>query len=127
MIRFMTTFAARLARLRRAAGLSQSELARRVGLTPASISLLESADSKGPSATTLIAIAAVLECNPAWLLLGRGSPEPASLTDDERVLLVAYRHLAPDARTFLLTTATALAAQAKPADPPADPASEKRH
>jgi transcriptional regulator with XRE-family HTH domain len=52
--------------------MSQSALARLVGMTPSAISQIESGTSKKPSADNLMPIAKALRVNPEWLMTGKG-------------------------------------------------------
>lgn len=63
------TFAEKLRAVRRAAGFSQAELARRVGLSVSSLSRFEArpAQRRLPDATTVRALAAALDLDPAEL------------------------------------------------------------
>ena len=70
------TVGSRIKEARRYLGLSQSELAKKVGLTQATLSDLESDKSKGSS--RLASIAHALKVRPYWLETGRGS----ALADD---------------------------------------------
>jgi transcriptional regulator with XRE-family HTH domain len=63
------TLAARLRRLRTAAGLSQGTLARRVGLSTSYISLLEN-DQRQPSMPVLHRLAAYFSVEPVFLRYG---------------------------------------------------------
>ena len=67
----------RLATVREHAGLNQSELARRCGVRPSAISMIESGTSKSISASLLFAIAEVLRVNVVWLQTGKGEPYAA--------------------------------------------------
>lgn len=58
----------RAARLQK--GLSQGALAKRVGCTQASISLLENGHIKGTSYINVVALAKALDCDPADLSFG---------------------------------------------------------
>jgi len=69
----MNTLAKRLRYARERMGLSQSELARRVGLRPQAIQFIESGHVRRPR--SIVEIAKVLAVNPEWLLLGEGPVE----------------------------------------------------
>ncbi len=72
-------FAQNLKRLRKAKGLSQSELARRAGLTHGHISLLESGQRR-PMMDTVHALADALSCDPADLYtVPTNTPIPPAL------------------------------------------------
>jgi transcriptional regulator with XRE-family HTH domain len=63
----------RIKETRRHRGMSQSELAKRVGLTQATLSDLENDKSRGSA--KIASIANTLGVRPFWLETGRGSPE----------------------------------------------------
>jgi phage repressor protein C with HTH and peptisase S24 domain len=65
------TFPERLRSAREAAGLSQSALARAIGVKPQSIQALES--GKARRTTHLLAIARILRVDPSWLESGNGA------------------------------------------------------
>lgn len=74
----MTTgmeFGERLAFARKRAGLSQSELARRVGLRSTAVSAIESGVTKASG--KVASIARTLDCDPFWLETGDGDQEAA--------------------------------------------------
>src|SRR5262249_26689673 len=80
-------FSARLRQARERASLTQSELARRIGVKPQSIQALESGAAK--STSHVVAIARVLGVSPDWLDRGEGegSARPrASRQETSRVL-----------------------------------------
>jgi transcriptional regulator with XRE-family HTH domain len=76
MLTSMTTIASRLRELREAKGMTQSELARAVGMTPQAINLLESGTSKAPTPQNLFAIADALGVSARELALGRQEAKP---------------------------------------------------
>jgi transcriptional regulator with XRE-family HTH domain len=69
----MNTLAKRLRYAREQAGLSQSSLARQVGIKPQAIQFIEAGNVRRPR--NLVEIAAVLGVAPEWLLLGKGRLE----------------------------------------------------
>lgn len=71
----MDTLAKRLRYARERAGLSQSELARRVKIRPQAIQFIEGGHVRRPRST--VEIARVLGVNAEWLLLGEGAVEVA--------------------------------------------------
>jgi len=71
----MMQLAKRLKESRMAAGLSQTELAKRVGVTPGAISNLERGDSKSMAADHIFAAAKILRVSPEWLATGRGTKD----------------------------------------------------
>ncbi len=66
----MNTLAKRLRYAREQAGLSQSSLARRVGIKPQAIQIIEAGQVHRPR--NIVEIAAALGVAPEWLLLGKG-------------------------------------------------------
>jgi|GEM_PF-593863 len=73
------TVGERIRRAREAAGLKQSELAKKAGVTPSAISQIESGLSKQPSADNLLKIAKALNANPQWIISGRGDKRQLSV------------------------------------------------
>lgn len=69
----MDTLAKRLRYARERGGLTQSELARRVGLRPQAVQFIEAGHVRRPR--SLVELAQVLGVNAGWLLLGRGPVE----------------------------------------------------
>lgn len=89
-------FKARLKGARIAAGLNQSELARKCGVGPATINHLESGRSTAPSAALLLSLALTLDVNPTWLQTGYGVvriPTPKG-SDNEHLGLIRALRLA---------------------------------
>lgn len=73
----MTEIAKRLRQLREKAGLDAIEVARSIGITPASYSLLESGRTKYPRPETLLGLSKFHGVSPDWLVYG-GDAEGAS-------------------------------------------------
>lgn len=69
-------FSERIKSARLAAGLSQPELAKRVGVTKNAISSMELGKTKGPKPHHLFRIAWALNISPEWLATGKGKMEP---------------------------------------------------
>ena len=69
----MKTLSQRLRYAREQAGLSQSALARQVGMRPQAIQLIEAGRVRQPR--NLVQIAAALNVNPLWLANGEGGVE----------------------------------------------------
>jgi len=95
----MDTFATRLKYARERAGLSQSELARRIGIKPQSIQYIESGSTQKSRYT--LEIANVLGVSVEWLVYGEGSSEPTenALIFREDVTELQRRFLAADTET----------------------------
>lgn len=75
----MKTLSQRLRYAREQAGLSQSALARQVGLRPQAIQLIEAGRVQQPR--NLVHIAAVLKVNPLWLANGEGGVEALAVRE----------------------------------------------
>lgn len=94
----------RLRRARRRAGMSQAQLASRIGVHRSAVAQWESTHGTVPSVRHLLEVAGVTGAGMEWLALGRGSPaweqaEPAETADaavpldelESRVLELARR------------------------------------
>ncbi len=87
----VATFGDRLAGAREAAGLSQEQLAKRLGVRLTSIQPWED-DASGPRANRLQMMAGMLNVSIRWLLTGEGEGvegpgQPGTLTDDAQTAL----------------------------------------
>lgn len=104
------TIGDRIRYLREIKEVKQVDLAKRIGLSQAAISNLETDSSRKPSAPTLMKLAAALECNPDWILNGKGDPFTwAPITKEAEVeLLKLYKHMTPAARQAILAAARAM-------------------
>lgn len=95
-----TTFGDRLSAARDAAGLSPTDLARRAGVSAASVKAWEN-DQSEPRANTLQRVAGILGVSLMWLLAGEGdglegASDSADLPDDMQALLGELRVLRSD-------------------------------
>lgn len=109
--RIMETMGKRVRGLRKALGLTQTALARQVGVSQSAISDIESGDTKVLLGPTMTALAVALKTNAEWLQHGRWSPAPAVTTDIEESELVTIFRVLPDQyRASLMTTARAMQA-----------------
>jgi len=93
-----STFGDRLAAARDAAGLSQTDLARRTGVRLSSIRSWEN-DQSEPRANTLQRVAGILGVSLMWLLAGEGEGEAEALVtpdEDMRELLLELRSVRTD-------------------------------
>lgn len=79
----------RIRELRKAAGLSQIELARRTGVSQPYISQIENQDSLSLDVARMRVIARELGCAPADLLSDKDNPD--RLSDEERALIRQFR------------------------------------
>ena len=80
----MSTLASRLRKAMSDAGMSQSELARRINVKPQSIQYLCSGKATGT--THAVAIATTLHISPYWLLEGKEHPEHSAIDVYQNVL-----------------------------------------
>lgn len=91
------TVGERIAKARQDIGISQTLLARRAGLSPGAISLLESGASKSLASENVFPIADALNVSARWLLTGR-SPRPIDgatpLPHENADVMLLARHLA---------------------------------
>lgn len=92
----MEDFAKRLERIRTDAGLSQTALAERIGVSQSAISQMESGDRK-PSFDMVRQMAKALGVKPSYLL----GEEIDDLTKEERTHFRQYRGLPEEARDEL--------------------------
>lgn len=77
----MTDWGERIREAREAAGLSQSELARRVGLKPPSVHDWESGKTKRIGGDNLMNVARALGTTPDWILTGRDSAQTLTVRE----------------------------------------------
>jgi transcriptional regulator with XRE-family HTH domain len=97
----------RLRELRKAAGLSQIDLAQRSGVSQPYISQVENQAAVTLDIARMRALARDLKCVPADLLSDDDNPD--RLSDDERVLIQAFRSADPVQRELLLRLAQPVA------------------
>ncbi len=91
--------------------MNQVTLARAVGLTQAAISNLETDSSRKPSAPTLLKLAVALDCNPQWILDGKGDPfswKPVT-AESQVELMDLFATMDDDAKQALMAAARAMA------------------
>lgn len=72
---FWPAFGERVAKARNAAGITQTELAKRLGLTRSSVANIE-AGRQHPTVEKASMLATVLRCDPGWLLAGEQQAPP---------------------------------------------------
>lgn len=106
----------RIKDLRKSMGLTQPELAELAKIKQASLSELETGETKRPRGDTLVRIAKALQVDPDWLITGAGSPARAVQPDEaQQELLAIWNDLAEANRIALMATARALlGSQPKP-------------
>lgn len=88
--------------------MTQSELAKRSGLSQPTISDLERDGTNDVGAATVLRVAAALETNTTWLMTDRGDPDEILPTGDAADLLALYAQLSPDNQRAILAAAAAL-------------------
>lgn len=76
-----TTYAERLKRARAEAGLSQAELARRLGLQPQAVQYLEDRDKNARGSKHTSGFAQALGVDAVWLSTGEGSMHPSGVRE----------------------------------------------
>ena len=96
----------RLRHARKLKGLTQQVLAKSSGVKQATISELETGESKSPVGTNLIKLAQSLQVSPEWLATGKGSMEQQTEQISPEALTVAreWQSLAPEIRDSLANT-----------------------
>lgn len=99
------------------AQMSQSELARKIGVQPSAVNHWLSGRSKALKAENLVRIAKALSVSADWLETGMGSIKPeASLTREEAEVIELYRALTPQMRETWIKVGRDLIPKAE--DPP---------
>lgn len=104
----MATIGERVRLLRKKRGLSQVELAARVGITQGSLSLIETNKTEVPAGETLAALCRVLQTTPDFLIAGAGDPDSIESAMQEHELVHLWRDLPQDARLLVLENAQAV-------------------
>jgi transcriptional regulator with XRE-family HTH domain len=91
----------RLRHARKLRGMTQQELAKSSGVKQASISEVETGESKSPVGTNLVKLAQSLQVSPEWLASGKGPMEQTDQQLPPEALSVArdWLRLAPEVRT----------------------------
>jgi transcriptional regulator with XRE-family HTH domain len=94
---------------RKELGLKQVDVARLVGITQPSLSLIESGDTKSLRGMTLVGLARALRTSTRWVMTGKGPHELApQLSEQEETLLNTFLSLTDANRQALLAAAKAL-------------------
>lgn len=104
----MATIGERVRLLRKKRGLSQVELAARVGITQGSLSLIETNKTEVPAGETLAALCRVLKTTPDFIIAGAGDPDSIESAMQEHELVHLWRDLPQDARLLVLENAQAV-------------------
>lgn len=84
----------RIKEMRKAKGLTQEELAQRLGLKDSAIAKYENGRVENIKRSTIAEMAKILECSPVYLLcLDEESPAPSdfSISDLEKQIIVEFR------------------------------------
>nr|WP_084220599.1 helix-turn-helix transcriptional regulator [Sphingomonas parapaucimobilis] len=103
----------RLRELRKAAGLSQTQLAEASGVSQPYISQMENADGTTLDIARMRALSRILKCTPADLLAVVDNPD--RLDDEERELIARYRASGMAQREMIRRVAEPLPVPAEPA------------
>ena len=101
----------RLKDAREAQNIGKSDFARRVGVSPAAVTMWENESTKTIDAANLLRACRVLSVDPEWILDGAG-PERRCfqrVTEREGALLRVYRVMDATAQHALMTVAESLA------------------
>jgi transcriptional regulator with XRE-family HTH domain len=114
-----TTYASRLRQARSHAGLSQAELARRLGLKPQAVQYLEADDNNARGSRNTPRIARECGVDPIWLESGTGVMLPRTGAESSsrmaaaspKALAIAIAGLPPELRQALTTLIAALRPQ----------------
>lgn len=106
----LVTVGDRIKYIRELRGMTQPELAKRISISQPSMYNIESGKTKSPSAINLMKIAAVLEANPWWLLVGDGDPESMEDVNNETWNGV-FSVLTPQQRRAIVAAAKAMSAE----------------
>jgi transcriptional regulator with XRE-family HTH domain len=101
----------RVTEIRKAKGLNQTDFARKIGITQASLSLIELGKSKLTEANIRL-ICLSFGVNEEWLREGKGEmlDDEALLSERERYLLEQFRKLSPKAQIMVIEYAEKLLA-----------------
>jgi transcriptional regulator with XRE-family HTH domain len=90
----------RLRHARKLRGMTQQELAKSSGVKQASISEVETGESKSPVGTNLVKLAQSLQVSPEWLASGKGPMEQLDQLPPEALSVARdWMRLAPEVRS----------------------------
>ena len=102
------TLGKRIKDIRMRLGLNQTELAKRAGVTQATLSRYEDNLVPYPRMQVLLRIAAALDASPEYLINGKGSQHLASESGQINDLVNICKDLSPEAVSMLVAAAKAL-------------------
>jgi transcriptional regulator with XRE-family HTH domain len=111
----MNTIGSRVKALRLRRGLKQDFVAKEIGITQGSLSLIESDNTEVPKGTTLEGLCRVLRTTPDFLIAGAGDPDSIEAAMQEHELVYTWRGLPAQARELLLAQARTIEQSFKPA------------
>jgi transcriptional regulator with XRE-family HTH domain len=91
----------RLRHVRKLRGLNQAELAKKAGVSQASVSELETGESRSPWGTNLVRLAQTLKVSPEWLASGKGQMDgyEAPLPPEALKMAKEWLRLTPEVRS----------------------------
>lgn len=91
----------RLKHVRTLRGLKQAELAKKSGVSQASVSELETGESRSPWGTNLVRLAQTLKVSPEWLASGKGQMDgyEAPLPPEAVKMAKDWLRLTPEVRS----------------------------
>ncbi len=101
----MTTIGSRIRLLRKKRGLKQDALAKLVGITQGSLSLIETNKTAIPAGETLAGLCRVLGTTPDFIIAGGGDPDSIEGAIMEHELVFLWRDLPPEGRQMVLDSA----------------------
>lgn len=128
----MEKLAQRLKRLRKAANLTQPQLAKATGVPGSTIAEIETSVTQNPTFETLKKLAAFFDVNEEWLNSGKGQQHTvSSMRDEESELLLLFRALSNPGKDYVLSSLRDLHANERrshsgPQSPPDDRAGDTR-
>ena len=105
---YMNTWNERVRERREELGMSQAELARRVGVKPPSVFEWEDGTIKNLRGPNLMRVSAELGVTPTWLLTGRGPRAIADLSPEALEFAALYEQCPADQRADLMKSTKAL-------------------
>lgn len=107
----MVDIGQRVKMMRKSLGMTQADLAQKVGIKQPSLSYIENNPSEEIKQSTIRALAKALNTNTNWLATGKGSPSPVQTTSpDESEAVVLFNLLNDNNRLAWMTTGRTLLA-----------------